>query len=130
MKNADRCRIIAVVVELGRVMQHQNRRVIAGQPFLSRLKVPLQNLCFIDLLIRKEAIGSLRVGPVLTCPRNARPYTARELLHQLSKSFVQPHIAKLASHQLRVNPSLATPLPLLSHSGASLTLAGFCKWLA
>jgi hypothetical protein len=51
VKNADRGRIVAVVVEFGRIMQHQNRRITASQPPPRGLKVSLQNLCFVYLRI-------------------------------------------------------------------------------
>ena len=33
MINTDCCHILAVVVEFGRIMQHQNRYITASQPF-------------------------------------------------------------------------------------------------
>ena len=102
------------------VMQHQNRPITASQPVPRGLNVSLQYSGLAYLRVRKEAISRLGVGPVLTCPRNALPYTARELFHQLPKSLVQPHIVKFASRQLHVNSSLASALPLLLHDGDSL----------
>jgi hypothetical protein len=80
VKNADRCHIIAVVIELGRVMQHENRTIAAPKTISRRLKVSLQNPCLADLPIGKKTIGSLSVGPILARPWNALSYSARELL--------------------------------------------------
>jgi hypothetical protein len=67
VKNADRYRVVAMVVEFGRIMQHQNRHVTTSQPLPRSLKVPLQNLSFAYPRVGKEAIESCSIVSEISC---------------------------------------------------------------
>ncbi|MCI4592187.1 hypothetical protein MOK15_19065 [Sphingobium sp. BYY-5] len=54
----------------------------------------MQNFAFANIGIRKKAIGSFGVGPILTGERNSTTYRARHLCHQLSQTATKPHIAE------------------------------------
>jgi hypothetical protein len=129
VEDANRRHVVAVIVELRRVVQHQNRRQATAKPISCGLKMSLQNLCFAHLWMGKKSIGRLGIGPILTRPRNTFSNAGGELLHQLTKPLVQPHIAKLASRQLCLNPALAETLPLLPHNRSSQAFLSLHKRL-
>jgi hypothetical protein len=64
VKNTDRCYIVAVVVEFGRVMQHQNWRLTVPKTLPRGLKTSLQNLCLAALPAREKPIGRTSLLPI------------------------------------------------------------------
>jgi hypothetical protein len=77
--NAHRRRLPAVVQKLRRVVQNQYRFAPVSYALSRRGKVTRQNRTLVDSRIGKKSIRRLRVGPVLTRPRNAAADAAREL---------------------------------------------------
>ena len=73
----------AVKGEFRGVVQHQNQRAAAADSISRCLKVPAQNLLFVNARVGEKAVRRFGVSPVLTRPRNASPDVVRELFHQL-----------------------------------------------
>jgi hypothetical protein len=114
--NPNRSLIPALVNELRRVVDHQNRSVPGWQSFSRRLKMSGQNLLGANAIVGKESIGSLGVGPVLAGPRNTFSHVLPKLLHKPSKSFCQPHILKFTGGQFFCK---LEPLRSLCHGPSS-----------
>ena len=87
LRNPDRLRMLMLVRELRRVMQHQHRRITVSETFPCRPEVSSQTVRFADPLVREESIRSLRVRPILRSPRRGRSYSVRKVLQQLLSRF-------------------------------------------
>src|SRR4051794_3803620 len=57
-----------------------------------------------DPLAREEAVGSLRVGPVLAGQRQRRAHRALESMQQPSQSITQALVAERTAGQFSVDP--------------------------
>src|SRR3546814_8656861 len=57
--DADRLRLLSLIAELGRIVQHKNRPIGADHPIARRLKMTSQNVGFAHSIVGEEAIGSL-----------------------------------------------------------------------
>jgi hypothetical protein len=67
-------RATALIGELGRVLQEQNRPVAGVITRPGRSEVPAQNIALLDLGVREEPIGGLRIRPILASERNGAPH--------------------------------------------------------
>jgi hypothetical protein len=105
LQNSDRPCVFMAIRKLCRVVKNQNREAVAGGESFSRgCKVAGQNIGFTDPIVAKEAIGSLGIRPVLTCPWGRGSHSARQLLQQLSRSLAVAEILELASHHFIFYP--------------------------
>ena len=72
---ANRLDVIALVGELSRIVQHQDRTLSHRCPIPRRVKVTAEDLCFTDAVIVQEPVRGLSVGPVLTDQRKRNAIT-------------------------------------------------------
>ena len=63
-----------------------------------------KNIFFAHPVVGEEAVGCLRVGPVLAGQRDALSEPGFHLLDQLAKATVQPAVAKTAARKLLLKP--------------------------
>jgi hypothetical protein len=97
------------VGELRCIVKHQNWTIVRPSEAISRRsKVTCQNIGLTDPIIAEETIGSLRIGPVLACPRRSCTNATRQLLQQLSQSLAKAGVRKLTSHDFIVYPRIWT----------------------
>ena len=92
--------------ELRRVMKNKDRAIAGGEPAPSRVEMAPKNIFFAHPVVGEEAVGCLRVGPVLASQRDALSEPGFHFLHQLAKAAVQPTVAKPAAGKLLVKPSI------------------------
>jgi len=107
VENTNRGHLLAMVGELGRVMQNQYRPLLGQKSFAGGVEMSREDIRFADPIICEETVGGFGVGPVLTHPGNAATYPAGKLLQQLSKPLAQPHIGEIAARQFLINPCIA-----------------------
>lgn len=58
---------IAIMAELGCVVEHQQRPVDGLGSFSRRLEMTAQNIVLVDALIGQKTIGRFRIGPICAC---------------------------------------------------------------
>src|SRR3954466_14785192 len=71
--DANRLGALALKGELGGVLDNQDGAVRRGEAVARGLEMAGQDLRLADPIIGEEAVGRLRVRPVLACERQARP---------------------------------------------------------
>ncbi|MGY3079419.1 hypothetical protein ACVWZZ_005827 [Bradyrhizobium sp. LM6.10] len=82
--DADRFWRLALIAELGCIVQHKNETFSGGGTITCRLKMVGQNVRFADPVIREEAVGCLDIRPILADERNALSHGASNLHEQLA----------------------------------------------
>ncbi len=105
--DADRFRLLALIAELGCVVQHKNETVTSGGTIKCRLEMASQNVRFADPVIREEAVGCLGIRPILADERNALSHGASNLREQFAESVAEPRVLKLAFTTLSINPTFS-----------------------
>ena len=102
--DADRLGALALEGELGRVLEHQDGAVGRGEPVTRGLEVAGQDLRLADPVVGEEAVGGLRVGPVLAHERQAAADRAVHPLDQLAQALAQTLVREGASGELALPP--------------------------
>ena len=88
-------------------MKNEDRAIAGGEPAPTRVEMAPKNIFFAHPVVGEEAVGCLRVGPVLASQRDALAEPGFHLLHQLAKAAVQPTVAKPAAGKFLVKPPIA-----------------------
>ena len=94
--DASPVRAFSLKRELRRVVKDQHCVLVRRKAIKRRLKVPLQDVSFIDPLIGEKAICSFGVRPVLASHRYAFTYRIPDLRQQFPESPIKANIRKLA----------------------------------
>ena len=102
--DADRLGALALEGELGRVLEDQDRALGRGEALARRLEVAGEDLRLADPIIGEEAVGGLRVGPVLAHEGQAAADRAVHPLDQLAQALAQARIGEGASGELALPP--------------------------
>ena len=92
--------------KLCRVMKNEDRAVAGDEPTPRRVEMAPKNIFFAHPVVGEEAVGRLRVGPVLTGQRYRLSEPGIHALDQLTKATVQQAVAKTAARKLLVEPPL------------------------
>jgi len=90
--------------ELGRVLENQDGALGRGEPITRGLEVAGQDLCLADPVVGEEAIGALRVGPVLAHERQAAADRPVHPLDQLAQALAQAGVGEGASGEFAFPP--------------------------
>src|SRR5216684_1254475 len=112
----DRVRVLPLIREFSRVMEHKDGSIGGNRAVTVRLKMTRQNIRLADPLVGEKTIGRLGVGPVLAHQRNALAHGAPNLRHQFMEPLVQALVGKTAASELTIDSSHAiacVPLPPL-----------------
>ena len=116
-KHSDGLGAVALPGELGRVVQHQHRRVAGGGNALARgTEMPGQNVGFADAFVAQEAVGRLDVGPVLADQRDALARRLGELPQQCAQPPAQAGVPEDVVVHLLADPALALDFSTLTSS--------------
>src|SRR6516162_10212079 len=108
LRDADRLRCLPLEGELCRVVQHEDPTLGRPGTLACRLKVPRQDIGFVDALVGQEAVSRLGVGPVLTGKRYALPHRPSDLAQQLMQPPCQALVGKVAVSKLTIKPCRRT----------------------
>lgn len=73
IRHADRIGAFPLIGKFRRVLQNQDRAGRCDKAAAGRLEMAGENIRLLDAVVREEAVGRLRVGPVLTCQRMLAP---------------------------------------------------------
>ena len=103
---AHRFGAFALPGKLRRVMKNEDRAVAGGEPAPRCVEMAPKNLFFAHPVVGEEAVGRLRVRPVLAGQRNALPEPGIHTRDQLAKAAVQPTVAEAAARKFLVKPSI------------------------
>lgn len=104
----------ALPSEFGRVTMNEYRAVAGGEPASRRVEMAPENVLLAHPDIGEEAVGRLRVRPVLTGKRYRASEARVHALDKLAKATVQSAVAETAARKLLVKPSLLHDLTYLS----------------
>ncbi|MGY3219756.1 hypothetical protein ACVIM5_000363 [Bradyrhizobium sp. USDA 4512] len=113
-RKADQVRLLALEAEVRRVMEDEDRSLRRRYAPARRLEMTAKNIRLVDPFVGEEAIGGLRVGPILTNQRDALTHVAPDLCEQFAEPATKPLILKLASRNFLINPRLDTSRQSLS----------------
>ena len=102
--DADRLGALALERELGGFLDYQDGAVRCGEAVARGLKMAGQDLRLADPIIGEEAVGCLRVRPVLARERQACPDRARHALDEFAQALAQTLIHEDASGELALPP--------------------------
>ncbi len=83
--------------KLRRVMENEDRAIAGGETVARCVEMAPKNIFFAHPVVGEEAVGRLRVGPVLAGQRNALPEPDFHTRDQLAKPAVKPAVAKPAA---------------------------------
>src|SRR5260370_899965 len=108
LRYPDRVRVLSLIGELGRVMEHKDGTIGGGRAAMRRLKVTGEDVRLADPVVGEKAIGRLGVGPILADQRNALPHGAPDLRHQLAEPLVQALVRKTAASKLAIKPCVSS----------------------
>ena len=100
--HADRIGAFPLIGEFRRVLQDQDGARRCNETATGGLEMTSENVRFSDAVVREEAIGRLRVRPVLTGQRDACSDRAAHPLHQLPQSPAKALICKTATGKLLI----------------------------
>ena len=89
-----------MIDELRRVVEDQDWIAGCRKTIMRRLKMAAHDVCFADPLTGEEAVGRLRVRPVLANQRNTLAHGAPHLFRQYTESTAKPCIFESASGNL------------------------------
>jgi hypothetical protein len=93
-------------------VKNKNRGAAAGgESFARGSEVAGESVGLADSIVAKEAIGSLGIRSVLTCPWSCCSNSARQLFQQLSQSLAVADILELASRHFIFYPPNRLAIP-------------------
>ena len=95
---------LAVVVQLGRILQAQHHRVLADARH-RRLAVGRHHVFTADLLVAQEAVGCRRLGPVLARPGNTGARLLPQPLGQQHGTSVQTRVTQINRLKFFLRPA-------------------------
>src|SRR5689334_24133080 len=82
---ANGARLLSVKGEFGRVVQNQDRPCRRADTLTRGVEMPAQNIVFAHAFVGEEAVGGLRVCPILTGQWNAFAHGLLGLLNKLAE---------------------------------------------
>src|SRR5215471_1654605 len=106
----DRVRVLSLIGELRRVMEHQDGTNDGDRAVTRRLKVTTQDLRLANSVVGEKAIGRFGVGPILANQWNALPHRAPDLRYQPAEALIQAFVHKAATSKLAIEPCVRSPV--------------------
>jgi hypothetical protein len=98
------------VAEPGRVLDDENGAAGGREAACGRLEVAGQDRVLAEPLAREEAVGGLRVRPVLAGQRQGRAHRTLELMEQPAQPVAQALVAERAAGQFAIDPRCPVPV--------------------
>lgn len=90
--------------ELGGVLHHEDRTIGGREAARGCPEVTSQDRVLAEPITREEAVGSLRIGPVLASQRQGRAHRPLELVQQSPQPVATALVAERAPSQFGINP--------------------------
>lgn len=108
-------------------MEYEDEVVRCGRSIARRLKVTAQNVRLADPVVGEEAIGCLRVGPILADQRNAFAHGVPDLRQQSAEPFVQTLVREPTAGNLRIKPRSTAPESVLDKESHAIRAGQTCS---